>query len=121
MLRFACPHCAARIETPPGWAGRVTTCPRCKRALDVPDPHAGQGPTTLHQPEPADAAEDVEEPEEVPPERLSRRRRRRRYPRERERWYDSPRRVAAVIAWGVVAGASLVWLVWQFCAAFDGR
>jgi hypothetical protein len=37
-MKFACPHCAQRIEAENSWAGKQINCPTCQHSFFVPQP-----------------------------------------------------------------------------------
>jgi len=44
MIRYRCPRCGAKLESPDELAGRQDTCPDCGATCAVPEARAGGGP-----------------------------------------------------------------------------
>lgn len=52
MIRFACPHCRSEYTLADDWAGRVATCPGCRKGIQVPSSPPSMPPLPI----PRDAA-----------------------------------------------------------------
>lgn len=37
-IKFNCPECSTPLEAADGMAGKKGSCPRCKKAVSVPEP-----------------------------------------------------------------------------------